>query len=165
MTTQSIMSDQQKQYRKFVKDAADKALAEVTLDKDSLSRSSSRTATCFSLVSCRPSVSFLFRISSPTRRSTLATRTPRVTRSRTLRSRPQLCVSTFPQKHCGMSSTNKHPPCSITYFTRYKKRPELLACSPAYILDIAPRGGVERNRAIPWCSFFRLYDSICFVKY
>src|SRR3989344_5825681 len=130
MTTQSIMSDQQKQYRKFVKDAADKALAEVTLDKDSLSRSSSRTATCFSLVSCRPSVSFLFRISSPTRRSTLATRTPRVTRSRTLR-----------------------------------RRPELLACSPAYILDIAPRGGVERNRAIPWCSFFRLYDSICFVKY
>jgi len=38
MTTQSITSGQTKQYKRFVEDAADKALAEVGLDKDGLQR-------------------------------------------------------------------------------------------------------------------------------
>jgi hypothetical protein len=38
MTTQSITSGQQKQYKRFVEDAADKALAEVQLDKDGLQK-------------------------------------------------------------------------------------------------------------------------------
>jgi len=38
MTTQSITSGQTKQYKRFVEDAADKALAEVGLDKDGLQK-------------------------------------------------------------------------------------------------------------------------------
>ena len=38
MTTQSITSGQTKQYKRFVEDAADKALAEVSLDKDRLQK-------------------------------------------------------------------------------------------------------------------------------
>ena len=38
MTTQSITSGQTKQYKRFVEDAADKALAEVGLDKDRLQK-------------------------------------------------------------------------------------------------------------------------------
>lgn len=38
MTTQSITSGQEKQYKRFVEDAADKALAEVGLDKDGLQK-------------------------------------------------------------------------------------------------------------------------------
>lgn len=38
MTTQSITSGQQKQYKRFVEDAADKAFAEVQLDKDGLQK-------------------------------------------------------------------------------------------------------------------------------
>lgn len=38
MTTQSITSGQQKQYKRFVEDAGDKALSEVQLDKDGLQK-------------------------------------------------------------------------------------------------------------------------------
>jgi len=38
MTTQSITSGQIKQYKRFVEDAADKALVEVGLDKDGLQK-------------------------------------------------------------------------------------------------------------------------------
>ncbi len=38
MTTQSISSGQQKQYKRFVEDAAEKALKEVSLDKDGLQK-------------------------------------------------------------------------------------------------------------------------------